>query len=87
MGKAKMYGMNKQFIPNSKADMRHRKNAYQRPREIAVQKPTNPLRQEFLEKKYQMEMSQPEPESEIDRLCRDKTGYSTSELLEILKNG
>ena len=38
MSKAKMIGMNKPYIPNSKADMRKggmmlRKNAYQRDRE------------------------------------------------------
>lgn len=35
MSKAKLYGMNNAYIPNSKADMRFRKNAYQRGREIA----------------------------------------------------
>ena len=40
MSKAKLIGMNKPYIPNSKADMRkagmmQRKNAYQRNREAA----------------------------------------------------
>lgn len=35
MGKAKMVGMNKSYIPNSKSDMRFRKKIYQRGREIA----------------------------------------------------
>ena len=35
MAKAKMYGMNKTFIPNHKADMRFRKKIYQRGKEFA----------------------------------------------------
>ena len=33
MSKPKMYGQQTQHIPNSKADMRHRKRVYQRGRE------------------------------------------------------
>lgn len=39
MGKAKMVGINRTYIPNSKADMRFRKNIYQRGREIAERDP------------------------------------------------
>lgn len=39
MGKPKMYGLKTGFIPNSKADMRYRKNIYQRGREIAERDP------------------------------------------------
>ena len=39
MSKAKMYGLKTGFIPNSKADMRFRKNIYQRGREIAERDP------------------------------------------------
>ena len=35
MSKAKMYGMKSPYIPNAKADMRHRKKVYQRGREKA----------------------------------------------------
>ena len=33
MSKPKMYGMKTGYIPNAKADMRHRKKVYQRGRE------------------------------------------------------
>lgn len=33
MSKAKVYGQQPRYIPNSKADMRHRKKVYQRGRE------------------------------------------------------
>lgn len=33
MSKPKMYGMKTAYVPNSKADMRHRKKVYQRSRE------------------------------------------------------
>lgn len=33
MGKARMYGMQTRYVPNAKADMRHRKKVYQRGRE------------------------------------------------------
>ena len=33
MSKPKMYGMNTSYVPNAKADMRHRKKVYQRGRE------------------------------------------------------
>lgn len=39
MSKAKRLGMKTGFIPNSKADMRFRKNIYQRGREIAERDP------------------------------------------------
>ena len=39
MGKAKMVGMNKAYIPNAKADMRFRKKIYQHSREIAERDP------------------------------------------------
>ena len=39
MSKARLYGMNNAYIPNSKADMRFRKNVYQRGREIAERNP------------------------------------------------
>lgn len=39
MGKPKMYGSKTGFVPNSKADMRFRKNIYQRGREIAERDP------------------------------------------------
>lgn len=39
MSKAVMYGMNKPYIPNSRADMRFRKKAYQRGRERAQRDP------------------------------------------------
>lgn len=35
MSKAKMYGMKTGYVPNAKADMRHRKKLYQRGREKA----------------------------------------------------
>ena len=35
MSKAKMYGMKTGYVPNAKADMRHRKKVYQRGREKA----------------------------------------------------
>lgn len=34
MGKARLLGMKTTYIPNSKADMRHRKKIYQRNREV-----------------------------------------------------
>ena len=34
MGKARLLGMKTTHIPNSKADMRHRKKIYQRNREV-----------------------------------------------------
>lgn len=39
MSKARIYGMKSSFVPNSKADMRHRKKIYQRGREIAEREP------------------------------------------------
>lgn len=33
MSKPKMYGMKTGYVPNAKADMRHRKKVYQRGRE------------------------------------------------------
>jgi hypothetical protein len=36
MSKPKMYGMNTGYIPNAKADMRHRKKVYQRGREKSM---------------------------------------------------
>lgn len=39
MARPKMYGMKTDFVPNSKADMRYRKNIYQRGREIAERDP------------------------------------------------
>lgn len=39
MSKARAYGMNRSYIPNSKMDMRHRKKIYQRGREIAERDP------------------------------------------------
>lgn len=39
MAKPKMYGLKTGFVPNSKADMRSRKNIYQRGREIAERDP------------------------------------------------
>lgn len=36
MGKPKIYGMNRGYIPNAKADMRYRKKIYQRGRETAL---------------------------------------------------
>lgn len=36
MGKAKLLGMKTTFIPNSKADMRYRRKAFQRGRETAL---------------------------------------------------
>lgn len=33
MSKAKMYGMKTGYVPNARADMRHRKKVYQRGRE------------------------------------------------------
>ena len=39
MSKPKPYGMNRTYIPNSKADMRFRKKVYQRGREIAERDP------------------------------------------------
>ena len=35
MSKPKMYGMKTGYVPNAKADMRHRKKVYQRGREKA----------------------------------------------------
>lgn len=35
MAKARLFGMKTTYIPNSRADMRHRKKVYQRGREIA----------------------------------------------------
>lgn len=35
MAKAKLLGMRGGYVPNSKADMRFRKNVYQRGREVA----------------------------------------------------
>ena len=35
MSKARLYGMPGSYTPNSKMDMRHKKNVYQRGREIA----------------------------------------------------
>lgn len=42
--KPRLYGMNNAYIPNSKADMRHRKKIYQRGREIA-ERPLHETRQ------------------------------------------
>lgn len=39
MAKPNRLGMNKTFIPNSKADMRFKKKVYQRGREIAERDP------------------------------------------------
>lgn len=39
MGKAKLYGMNRSFVPNAKMDMRFKKKAYQHGREIAERDP------------------------------------------------
>lgn len=39
MGKARLIGMNNAYIPNSKADMRYKKNVYQRGRDFAEQHP------------------------------------------------
>lgn len=39
MARPKMYGMKTGFVPNSKADMRYRKNIYQRGQEIAERDP------------------------------------------------
>ena len=36
MGKAKLLGRKTTFIPNSKADMRYRRKAFQRGRETAI---------------------------------------------------
>ena len=36
MSKPKMYGMKTGYVPNAKADMRHRKKVYQRGREKAL---------------------------------------------------
>lgn len=35
MSKAKLYGSQRAYVPNAKADMRFRKKGYQRGREIA----------------------------------------------------
>lgn len=35
MSKAKLYGSQRAYVPNAKADMRYRKRVYQRGREIA----------------------------------------------------
>ena len=35
MGKAKLIGVRSKYVPNAKADMRHRKKVYQRGREKA----------------------------------------------------
>ena len=39
MSKARLYGINTAYIPNSKADMRCRKNIYQRGWEVAERDP------------------------------------------------
>lgn len=39
MGKVKIVGMNKSYIPNAKADMRFCKKVYQHGREIAERDP------------------------------------------------
>lgn len=39
MARPKMLGMKKTFVPNAKADMRFKKNVYQRGREIAERDP------------------------------------------------
>ncbi len=39
MSKPRIYGMTKACIPNSKADMRFKKNLYQHGREIAEREP------------------------------------------------
>ena len=36
MGKPKIYGMNRGYIPNAKSDMRYRKKIYQRGRETTL---------------------------------------------------
>ena len=41
MAKPKMFGLNRTYIPNSKADIRYRKKVYQRNREKPIAKGTN----------------------------------------------
>ena len=36
MGKPKIYGMNRGYIPNAKSDIRYRKKIYQRGRETVL---------------------------------------------------
>lgn len=38
MAKARIYGSQRAYTPNSRADMRHHRKAYQRGREIAQKK-------------------------------------------------
>ena len=50
MGKAKMYGAKSSYIPNAKADMRHRQKLYQHGCGVAERNTTNPRYARRLEK-------------------------------------
>lgn len=59
MGKAKMVGINKSYIPNSKSDMRFRKKIYQHNREMAERDPDVIRQQRCLKQMEKLKYGRP----------------------------
>lgn len=59
MGKTKMVGMNKSYIPNAKADMRFHKKVYQHGREIAERDPVDIRQRRELKQMEELKRGRP----------------------------